>query len=153
MHFPVVANWYRGYKVDDISNFTKSLYIHYGYLTMLSMNQISRKKAACNDLLSCLYSLNEIDYKIFYSLNNREEKTLDQLAMEVKRNRTTVYKNLQKLSSLGLVKKEMRCIETGGQYLVFRSLDFQELRSVLEAKVRETKNNLDAMLRKFSEGY
>jgi len=120
---------------------------------MLSSNQVSRKKIACNDLLSCLYHLNEIDYKIFYALNDNEDKTLDQLALEVKRNRTTVFKNLQKLSSLGLVKKEMRCIETGGQYLIFRSLDFLELKSVLEAKVAETKNNLDALLRKFSEGY
>jgi predicted transcriptional regulator len=153
MQFPVVMDCKRGYKFDDISNFTKYLNIQTVYLEVLSLNQSTKKKAACSDLLSCLYSLNEIDYKIFYSLNDREDKSLDQIASDVKRNRTTVYKNLQKLSSLGLVKKEMKCIESGGQYLVFRSLEAQELRKVLETKVKETKDNLDAMLKKFSEYY
>jgi predicted transcriptional regulator len=146
-------NCKRGYKFDDISNFTKYLNIQTGYLKVLSLNQSTKKKAACSDILSCLYSLNEIDYKIFYTLSDREDKSLDQIASEVKRNRTTVYKNLQKLTSLGLVKKEMKCIDSGGQYLVFRSLEGSELRKVLEAKVRETKENLDAMLKKFSEYY
>jgi predicted transcriptional regulator len=47
----------------------------------------------------------------------------------------------------------MKCIEKGGQYLVFSSLEPSELRKVLETKARETKENLDAMLRKFSEYY
>jgi|GEM_PF-2468469 len=146
-------NWKQGYKFDDISNFTKYLYTLAIYLEVLSLSQSTKKKAACSDLLSCLYGLNEIDYKIFYTLSDKEDKSLDQIALEVKRNRTTVYKNLQKLTSLGLVKKEMKCIEKGGQYLVFSSLEPSELRKVLETKVRETKENLDAMLRKFSEYY
>ena len=146
-------DWKRGYKFDDISNFTKYLNIQMVYLRVLSLIQSTKKKSACSDLLSCLYGLNEIDYKIFYTLNDKEDKSLDQIASEVKRNRTTVYKNLQKLASLGLVKKEMKCIEKGGQYLVFRSLEIPELKKVLETKVRETKENLDAMLRKFSEYY
>ena len=120
---------------------------------MLSLYPNSKKKVACNDLLSCLYGLSEIDYKIFYTLSEKEDMSLDQIASDVKRNRTTVYKNIQKLSSLGLVKKEMKCIESGGQYLVFRSLEGPELRKVLETKVRETKDNLDALLKKFSEYY
>jgi predicted transcriptional regulator len=66
---------------------------------VLSLSQSTKKKAACSDLLSCLYGLNEIDYKIFYTLSDKEDKSLDQIALEVKRNRTTVYKNLQKLTS------------------------------------------------------
>ncbi|WP_393970773.1 winged helix-turn-helix transcriptional regulator [Oxyplasma meridianum] len=118
---------------------------------MLSLTQSKRKKIVCNDLLSCLYGLNEIDFKIFNILSDKEAKSLDQIALEVKRNRTTVYKNLQRLTSLGLAKKEMKCIEKGGQYLVFRSLELPELRRVLEIKVKETKDKLDALLSKFNE--
>ena len=51
--------------------------------------------------------------------------TLDGISKEVDRDRTTTFRSLQKLVSLGLCVKETKTIKEGGYYHVYSAVDME----------------------------
>ncbi|MCL4338003.1 MAG: hypothetical protein M1129_06850 [Candidatus Thermoplasmatota archaeon] len=116
---------------------------------MVSFSSLIRSKAKCSDLLSCFLDLNELEVRIFYSLLDGGRATLDEIADLVSRDRSTVFRNLQKLDSLGLISKEMSSLEKGGRISVFVPSDIPTVKEIVTQRIESLKRSMDSFLDEF----
>ena len=108
--------------------------------------------ANVKDLFIQLYDLSPLDVDILFMLiskKNGEPMTLDQISKEVERDRSTTFRPLQKLVTLGLVIKETKTIKDGGYFHVYSAVDMETFKKETERKVRDLKRSLDRLVKKF----
>jgi|SRR5713101_1532897 len=115
----------------------------------MSLQNLTRKNATCNELLCSIYNLSPVDLDIFYRLAGGESAGLDDLAGSVKRDRSTVHRSLQKLVGTGLCYKEVRGLKEGGYYHVYAATELSKIKSMATVRVGEITAGLDRMLRNF----
>ncbi len=118
---------------------------------MVSFSSLIRSKAKCSDLLSCFLDLNNLEITIFYTLLSRGRATLDELAAIVSRDRSTVFRNLQKLDSLGLVSKEMTSLDRGGRVSIFVPSDIPTIKEIISQRIESIKRSMDSFLNEFEQ--
>jgi predicted transcriptional regulator len=86
--------------------------------------------------------------------NNKKDgaaMTLDEVSKEVDRDRSTTFRSLQKLVTLGLCAKETKTIKEGGYYHVYSAVDMETFKIETEKKVKELQKSLDRLLKKFED--
>ncbi len=115
----------------------------------MSLQILTRKNASCNELLCAVYSLNPVDLDVFYQLVGGNPAGLDELAQKVKRDRTTVYRSLQKLVSNQLCYKEAKLLKEGGYYHLYSATELAKIKDQAEQRVKAITTSLDIMLRNF----
>ena len=81
--------------------------------------------------------------------NNNNPMTLEQVANQVNRDKSTAFRSLQKLVSLGIVMKETRTIKEGGYYHAYGAIDMESFRTETEKRVRELEKGVHRILKKF----
>lgn len=115
------------------------------------INALTRMNATVKDLFIQLYDLSPLDLEILFMLirNGSELITLEEASKEVDRDRSTTFRSLQKLVSLGLCVKETRTIKEGGYYHVYGAVDMQTFKAETERRVKELQKSLDRLLKKF----
>ena len=108
--------------------------------------------ATVKDLFIQLYDLSPLDLDILFMLianKGNKPMTLDGISKEVDRDRTTTFRSLQKLVSLGLCVKETKTIKEGGYYHVYSAVDMETFKVETEKRVKELQKSLDRLLKKF----
>lgn len=70
----------------------------------------------CDDVMQCILNLNNLDIEVYKTLKEKGEKRADQLAQYIGKERSTVYRSLQKLTCAGLCKKKTKTLTKGGYY-------------------------------------
>lgn len=75
--------------------------------------------------------------------------TLEELTNELDRDKSTIFRSLQKLVSLGICIKETRTIKEGGLYHVYSAIDIETFKLETEKRVRELEKSFHRILRKF----
>ena len=73
---------------------------------MGSFNQILDENATCRDMFEYFFDLSPADVAVLYSLDNETGATLDDIALKVHKDRTTVFRSLQRLVGTGIVTKK-----------------------------------------------
>lgn len=92
------------------------------------MAEYLRSDMECEGLLECLHGLKDLDRDCFEALHDAAAPlTVDDLAETVDRERSTVYRSVQRLLQAGLVAKEQVNYEQGGYYHVYRPVDAGEI--------------------------
>jgi len=107
----------------------------------------------CEDLVQCAFSLSEFEITIYRKLVEVGPSRADEIAEEIGRDRSTVYRSLQKLMSCGMVFRETRSIERGGYYHVYIPISKQMMKEKLERCVDEWHQRMLSMLTKFGEDF
>jgi predicted transcriptional regulator len=109
--------------------------------------------ATVKDLFIQLYDLSPLDLDILFMLiskkNDDKPMTLDQVSKEADRDRSTTFRSLQKLVTLGLLVKETKTIKEGGYYHVYSAVDIETFKKETERKVKDLQRSLDRLLKKF----
>jgi predicted transcriptional regulator len=108
--------------------------------------------ATVKDLFIQLYDLSPLDLEILFMLiskKNDEPMTLDQISKEADRDRSTTFRSLQKLVTLGLCIKETKTIKEGGYYHVYSVVDMKTFKMETERRVRDLQKGLERLLKKF----
>jgi predicted transcriptional regulator len=94
-----------------------------------SINTLTRMGATVKDLFIQLYDLSPTELDILFMLISRENgeppMTLEQISKAMDRDKSTTFRSLQKLVTLGLVVKESRTIKDGGYFHVYSAADRQ----------------------------
>jgi predicted transcriptional regulator len=75
--------------------------------------------------------------------------TLEELTRELDRDKSTVFRSLQKLVSLGICLKETRTIKEGGLYHVYGAIDIESFKLETEKRVKELEKSFNRLLKKF----
>jgi predicted transcriptional regulator len=108
--------------------------------------------ATVKDLFIQLYDLSPLDLDILFMLiskKNEEPLTLDEVSKVTDRDRSTTFRSLQKLVTLGLCMKETKTIKEGGYYHVYSIVDMETFKIETERRVRDLQRSLDRLLKKF----
>ena len=114
---------------------------------------LTRINSTVKDLFVYLYNLSplETDLLLLLMLNNKNPMTLEQVTNEVDRDKSTVFRSLQKLVSLGIVTKETRNVKEGGHYHVYNAIDIGTFKIETERRVKDLERSFHRILKKFEE--
>jgi predicted transcriptional regulator len=105
----------------------------------------------CQDLVQCAFSLNEFEVEVFNRLNEGGAKRADDLADLMGKDRSTVYRALQKLMTCGMCFRETKSMERGGYFHMYRAISRDELKEKLERCVEDWYQRMQQVLAKFAE--
>ncbi len=70
----------------------------------------------CEEALQCAFDLKNLDLKVYKILQKNGEQRADEIAKEINKERSTVYRSLQKLTKCGICNKKRNNIKKGGGY-------------------------------------
>lgn len=108
--------------------------------------------ATVKDLFIQLYDLSPLDLDILFMLISKKSEgpmTLEEVSKMTDRDRSTTFRSLQKLVTLGLCIKETKTIKEGGYYHVYSVVDMETFKIETERRVRDLQRSLDRLLKKF----
>jgi predicted transcriptional regulator len=106
---------------------------------------------SCQDLVQCAYSLNDFEVEVYERLLETGPVNANELADLMGKDRSTVYRALQKMLSCGMVLRETRSIPRGGYYHVYRAISRHELRGKLQDCVDTWYERMRMALERFGE--
>lgn len=104
----------------------------------------------CEDVIKCVFELNESDIQTYKKLKKTGKTRADDLAEIIGKDRSTVYRSLQKLTCCGVCSKHTKKIDKGGYYHIYHCNDLKETKQKLEKHIdswynqmKQTLKNLD----------
>lgn len=90
------------------------------------------QKVCCNDIIQCIFDLNELDTRVYKELQKTKDVRPQSLAKKLNKERSTVYRSLQKLTCAGLCTKKTKTIDSGGYYHTYACKKNTEIQKQLE---------------------
>ncbi|WP_248897115.1 helix-turn-helix domain-containing protein [Haloplanus halobius] len=119
-----------------------------------SMSEMLRKDMQCEGLLECFHDLKEIDKDIFQLLQAQQEPlTVDEIAEQVDRERSTAYRGVQRLLQAGFIQKEQVNYEQGGYYHVYHPRDAEEITTEMQRTLNDWYAKMGQLIGEFEEKY
>jgi predicted transcriptional regulator/CheY-like chemotaxis protein len=101
-------------------------------------------------LLVFLYGLTPLDLDlVVVLLKSRQPLSLEQIAAEARREKSTVFRALQKLVLHRICTKEVRNLKEGGYFHVYAMNDIQKIKETTREKLEQLRHNVDDALRRF----
>jgi predicted transcriptional regulator len=119
------------------------------------INALTRINSTVKDLFIYLYNLSPLELDILLTLitqrsnNDKIFMTLEELTQKLDRDKSTVFRSLQKLVSLGICLKETRTIKEGGLYHAYSAIDIESFKLETEKRVKELEKSFNRILKKF----
>ena len=108
----------------------------------------------CEGLLDTLHGLKELDRECFTVLVAAEgPMTVDELAEGVDRERSTVYRAVQRLLDAGLVSKEQVNYEQGGYYHVYQPVDAEAIAADMQRTLNDWYAKMGQLIAEFETKY
>jgi len=113
---------------------------------------ITRVNSTVKDLFIYLYDLSPLELDLLFILiKNKKSMTLEELAKKVDRDKSSVFRSLQKLVGLGICIKETKTLKDGGYYHAYSAIDIESFKIETEKRVKELEDSFHRLLRKFEE--
>jgi len=113
---------------------------------------ITRMNSTVKDLFIYMYDLSPLELDLLFILiKNKKSMTLEELAKKVDRDKSTVFRSLQKLVDLGICNKETKTLKEGGYYHAYSGIDIESFKLETEKRVKELEDSFHRLLKKFEE--
>lgn len=90
------------------------------------------KNICCNDVIQCIFDLNNLDIEIYQILKKIKKARPQTLSKQLNKERSTIYRSLQKLTQSGLCIKKTNKIKTGGCYYTYELNNPEKIKKHLE---------------------
>ena len=119
--------------------------------TQMLPEKIIGEVHTCHDLVQCAFSLAEFEVEVYYQLSQSGPLRADELAAKMGKDRSTVYRSLQKLMTCGMVYRETKSIERGGYFHLYKAIGKELLRERLERCVNDWYSHMQEVLSRFGE--
>ena len=116
------------------------------------LSSLNRMNSTVKDLFIYIYDLSPLDLDLLLLLiKSKKPMSLEELAKQANRDKSTVFRSLQKLVSLGICVKETKTIKEGGYYHMYSAIDIKTFKIETERKVKELETSFHRLLRKFED--
>lgn len=103
----------------------------------------------CDEAIKCIFNLNTLDINIYKKLKQIGPTQAKNLANHLNKERSTVYRSLQKLTNCGICKKKVKTLPQGGYYHIYHCCSIEHLRrnaeECLEKWYSDLKNTLNSL--------
>ncbi len=117
---------------------------------MKPLLQLLESANSCDELLSCLFGLNALESRLYLTLSS-EEMEVRPLAELVGKERSVVYRALQKLIACNLCKKKKRLLPKGGYFFVYSAIPPEEVKEDILAKLEGLNRHIRSSLEDFEK--
>lgn len=108
----------------------------------------------CEGVLECFHGLNALDVKCFQAIADSDEPlTVDEAAARVDRERSTVYRSIQRLFEAGLLQKEQINYDQGGYYHVYVPADPESIARTLRRMLNDWYAQMGRLIHEFEAEY
>ena len=119
-----------------------------------SLAEMLRSDMECEGLLECFHGLKELDKRCFQELVDAETAvTIDELSEQVDRERSTVYRAVQRLLNAGLIQKEQINYYQGGYYHVYKPADPEAIREDMQRLLNDWYAEIGQLIQEFEDKY
>jgi predicted transcriptional regulator len=119
-----------------------------------SMSEYLDRDMECEGLLECIHGLKQLDRRVFTVLTENEKPlTVDEVAAEVNRERSTAYRSVQRLVDSGFVQREQVNYDHGGYYHVFRPTDPDEVADEMQRMLNDWYAKMGQLIGEFRDTY
>ncbi|ERG89132.1 MAG: putative transcriptional regulator [halophilic archaeon J07HX5] len=119
-----------------------------------SLVEYLRQDMECEGLLQCLHGLKQLDRGCYQVLVETEEPlTVDAVADHVDRERSTVYRSIQRLLKAGLVQKDQVNYDQGGYYHVYYPTDPQQVADEMQRILNDWYAQMGQLIQEFEDQY
>jgi len=119
-----------------------------------SMSEQLQRDMVCEGLLECFHGLKQLDKQVFRQLVQTEEPlTIDEIAAEVDRERSTAYRSVQRLLQAGFIQKEQVNYDQGGYYHVYRPTDPQTIADEMQRMLNDWYAKMGQLIQEFEDKY
>ena len=103
----------------------------------------------CDEAIKCVFNLNKLDLRVYKKLQQLESARASDLAKLLDRERSTVYRSLQKLAKCGICIKITKTLDQGGYYHVYQSSSIDNIQKqaqeCLDSWYSDVKKTLDSL--------
>jgi predicted transcriptional regulator len=118
------------------------------------MAEYLRADMECEGLLECIHGLRDLDRECFgVVIESGEPLTIDEIAEKVDRERSTVYRAVQRLLQTGFVQKEQVNYDQGGYYHVFRPTDPEVVADEMQRMLNDWYAKMGQLIGEFRTKY
>ena len=119
-----------------------------------SLAEYLRRDMECEGLLECLHGLKNLDKQCYQVLVETDEPlTVDEVAEEVDRERSTVYRAIQRLLQAELVQKDQVNYDQGGYYHVYYPTDPEVVTDQMQRILNDWYAQMGTLIQEFEERY
>lgn len=119
-----------------------------------TLSEMLRQDMQCEGLLECFHGLKQLDRDCYQVLIESDDAmTVDELAEEVDRERSTVYRAIQRLLKTALIQKEQVNYEQGGYYHVFYPSEPDQVTDEMQRMLNEWYAQMGQLIQEFENKY
>lgn len=119
-----------------------------------SMSEMLGRDLECESLLDCFHGLNDLDRQVFQLLVEADgPRTVDEIAAEIDRERTTAYRSLQRLLNAGIIDQEQRSFDSGSYYHVFSPADPDQVADEMQRLLNDWYATMGQLIAEFRTKY
>lgn len=119
-----------------------------------SVSEQLHKSMECEGVLGCLYGLRELERECYSVLVDASSPlTVDEIADEIDRERSTAYRSVQRLCAIGFVRKEKIDYEDGGYYHVYQPADPAQVAHDMQQTLNSWYAKMGQLIGEFEEKY
>lgn len=118
-----------------------------------SLSEMLRTDMQCEGLLGCFHDLKGIDMEVFQLLDEQAPLTVDEIAEQVNRERSTAYRSVQRLLTAGYIRKEQVNYEQGGYHHVYCRRDGEEIAQQMQRMLNDWYAEIGGLIAEFNDKY
>jgi len=108
----------------------------------------------CEGLLECIHGLKRLDRECYRVLVESDEPlTIDEVAGQVDRERSTAYRSIQRLLQTGFVQKEQVNYDQGGYYHVYYPTDPSQVAGDMQRMLNDWYAKMGQLIQTFEDKY
>ncbi|MEM0215621.1 MAG: helix-turn-helix domain-containing protein [Archaeoglobaceae archaeon] len=103
-------------------------------------------------MLKCALDISCSDFEVYITLLNKNPATIEEISESLNRDKSTVYKSLQKLLEKGLIERDYRILRSGGYRYLYKPVPFQNFKEIMirsletwEKRLKDTITALEKM--------
>lgn len=119
-----------------------------------AMTELLQQEMACESLLDCFHGLSELDKEVFRLLVEADgPMTVDEIAEQIERERTTAYRSVNRLMEADIVEREQRNQAGGSYYHVFSPRDADEIADAMQRTLNDFYAKMGQLIAEFRDKY
>jgi predicted transcriptional regulator len=103
----------------------------------------------CDDVIRCVFNFNNLDMATFAALKKNGEARTDELARLMHKERSTVYRSLQKLTECSICTKHRKTLPQGGYFHTYTCSDKNVIKKKLDQCIESWYTQMKEILNHF----
>ncbi len=111
----------------------------------------TEKPMKCDEAIKCVFNLNKLDLRVIKKLKQLGPTRASELAKHLKKERSTVYRSLQKLSKCGICKKSTKTLDQGGYYHEYECDTIEHIQQQAQQCLDSWYQNVKSTLKSLNE--